>query len=147
MRSTVFLLFAALAACGDSSAPGGLDPIVSFKNQSIYTVAMNWWSQSGRASHTVITPSDSVCIVFLAANQFDSVRYEIDDSTYRPAGQGWTKQWSPWFDPRTGIPTASPEEYPYGAEYWVIVWGGRLGPTYGADSNRYATTLPTAPCS
>ena len=146
MKLLSFVVLVAVLACGDSSGPKGLDPIVSFENQSPYKVAMNWWSQSGLVSHTEINVGDSTCIVFLAADANDSVRYEIDDSTYRPVGTGWSKQWSPWFDPRSGIPTANPSEYPYGAEYWVIIWGGKLGPAYGADSNKYATTLPARPC-
>lgn len=144
-RSTVFLVL--LAACAkDPTALAGLDPTVSFKNASPYPVAMDWYAQSGLKQHTRIARGDSVCITFTSTTLTDSVRFVVDDSTYRPINTGWQMLWSPWFDPRTGIPTAGANEYPYGTEYWVFVWGGLLGPAYGADSLKYATTLPKAPC-
>jgi len=113
LRRAIVLL-ALLAACSSASGPQGLDPTVSFKNASPYTVAMDWYAQSGLAKHTVIPTGDSLCIVFFSSGATDSVRYVIDDSTYRPAGTGWSKQWSPWFNPQTGI-TADAVSYPDGA--------------------------------
>lgn len=142
-----------LAACGKESTapakPAGLDPTVSFSNVSLYPVAMDWYSQSGLASHTRINAGDSTCIIFLSAGLLDSVRYVIDDSTYRPANSlGSSRQWSPWFDPTTGIvKNGIPQgNYPYGMEYWVIVWGGHIGPKYGADSLKYSAIVATPPC-
>lgn len=146
MKRILFLTL--LVACSkDSSGPAGLDPTVSFKNVSPYIVAMDWYAQSGLASHTVIRSGDSTCIIFLSTSRTDSVRFVIDDSTYRPAGTGWAKQWSPWFDPTTGITTTNAADFPLGAEYWVYVWGGKLGPAYGADSAYNSTTVAKAPCS
>lgn len=141
-----------LAACSKSAPsappdPIGLDPTVSFKNVSLYPVAMDWYSQSGLSSHTLIRNGDSTCIIFLSAGPVDSVRFVIDDSTYRPANAlGSAKVWSPWFDPTTGIPNAGAGAYPFGLEYWVIIWGGHIGPAYGADSSKWSAVVAAPPC-
>lgn len=149
MKYVALLLL--LVACSKSAPSGppdptGLDPTVSFRNVSPYDVAMDWYSKSGLSLHTKILRGDSTCIIFLSASSVDSVRYVIDDSTYRPANSGWSMQWSPWFDPKTGIPNAGAGAYPYGLEYWVIVWGGHIGPAYGADSMKYSAVIATPPC-
>lgn len=152
MRCTTLIAAALiLTACSKSAtAPTvtGLDPTVSFKNASSYDVGMDWYSQSGLSLHTKILRGDSTCIIFLSASAVDSVRFVIDDSTYRPAGSGNAMIWSPWFNPTTGIVLSGvPQaDYPFGAEYWVFVWGGHIGPAYGADSSKYSAIVATPPC-
>jgi hypothetical protein len=152
-RLTAAVVLSAVA-CSSSThsvtAPKGLDPTVSFKvaKSSVggSSVAMSWWSQSGQVQRTVVAVGDSVCIRFESSTPTDSVRFEVlDPANYSGTG-AYTQSISPWFDPTTGVVTSDPSAYPFGAEYWVFVWGGELGPAYGADSSHYATVIDHAPC-
>jgi len=112
-----------LAACSKSPAgPAGLDPIVLTKNlQSTYPASITWWDQSGQVQRTVLSSNSTTCVKFTATNLADSVRFEIviGDTTGGPGQPEWYKQWSPWFDPKTGV-GPDVHSYPYGAEFWTL---------------------------
>ena len=122
-RSTIILVLAtALAACGSSTGPQGKDPTVLMDNQSsIGTITLVWWDQSGQQATFATGPHQSLCAIFTATTLADSVRFMVyvGDTLSTSGDSRWSKNWSPWFDPATGLPTAGPGAYPDGAEYWT----------------------------
>jgi hypothetical protein len=123
MRTSRFAIaaLALLVACKDQS-PRGLDPIVKITNEQpgvFPRAVMAWYSQSGLARVDTIPPGATECVEFTSATPTDSVRFVVvvGDTA---GGGSWAKQESPWFDPTTGIPTAAPGSYPFGAEYWTV---------------------------
>lgn len=131
-----------ITACGDSSGPGGLDPIVLATNdQGTYLpVVITWWDQSGQALETTVPSFTQRCIKFTSTTPTDSVRYEVVVGDTTGANGPWSKQWSPWFDPRTGIPTANASAYPHGAEFWTVVVNDQTG------SGAVMQAVEKAPC-
>ncbi len=120
MKTTCLALLVLLAACSNASGPPGLDPIVLAKNnQSTYPASITWWDQSGQVQQTVLPGASTTCVKFTATNLADSVRFEIVVGDTTSTTTEWYKQWSPWFDPKTGL-SSQPGVYPNGAEFWTL---------------------------
>ena len=146
MNRYLVLAVMLLAACSkDSTGPKkptpGLDPVVLFNNAGPYSpvqdaVVFTWYDQSGQVQQTTIPWGTQTCIKFTATKLADSVRFMFFAGDTTGQIGHFYKQWSPWFDPKTGIPNAGAGAYPYGAEYW---W-------FDFTKNPYAGTLPAAPC-
>ncbi len=141
MQRILAVLIILVAACKAATAPTGLDPTILFHNAGQYAPVLNadltfiWWDQSGQVQQTVIPWGGTACIKFTATTPADSVRFEFFMGDTTGASGAWYKQWSPWFDPATGI-TRDTAAYPHGAEYWWFDW----------SKNPYAGTLLSAPC-
>lgn len=122
MRFSV-LLTAAIAlmlACGDGSGPLGLDPIVLVENQQgIFPASITWWDQSGKVQSTILPSHQTTCVKFVTTTATDSARFVITLGDTTGANGAWAKQWSPWFDPKTGL-AKDTVEYPHGAEFWTL---------------------------
>jgi hypothetical protein len=124
---TAVALVVLVASCKDQAPkPAGLDPIVLVNNnQSAFPASMTWYSQSGQVLATTFPANTSTCIDFTSSTVTDSVRFVVVLGDTTGHNGPWAKGWSPWFDPRTGLPTAAPEAYPDGAEYWTLdITGG-----------------------
>lgn len=118
------------ASCKDQShKPLGLDPIVLVSNpQSTYSpVVLAFYDQSGQAQVNTFAPFESRCVEFTSASEADSVRFVVVVGDTLGQHGPYSKQWSPWFDPRTGIPGANPDEYPHGLEYWKLTVNDQAG--------------------
>lgn len=144
-RCLVGLTLLLLAACSGagSTGPRGLDPTVLITNDNGYApLVVSWYDQSGQSRvDTVRVGAAPKCTQFFATLPTDSVRFVVYMGDTTGAAGLWSKGWSPWFDPKTGLPTASPGQYPDGAEYWTIAATDAHG---GAGFIMKA--VPTAPC-
>jgi len=127
------LLLLALAACAkDSGGPAGLDLIVRVHNAAgPIDLEITWFDQSGQVSTTVVGIGQTACVKFLSTLPTDSVRFITAmgvsslDTLRGAEGTKYSKQWSPWFNPLTGLPTARADQYPFGAEFWTLNVPGR----------------------
>jgi hypothetical protein len=137
----LLLLLVLLAACGDAGGPQGLDPIVLADNvQGAYPASITWFDQSGQVQHTVLPGFVETCVKFVSTKATDSVRYIVVVGDTTDPNASWSKQWSPWFDPLTGIPSESVvDQYPDGAEYWTL----KIGPQV---SEILMTAVKQPPC-
>lgn len=138
-RVAVGVVVAGLVACGDASGPQGLDPIVLAENtQGIFRAVIVWWDQSGKREETVIPAFSTTCVKFVSTLATDSVRFlVVVGDTTGANGQPWAKQWSPWFNPKTGV-TSDKAVYPDGAEYWTM--------TISDAPGAIMKTVKSAPC-
>jgi len=121
------LAIACIAACSGATGPktitppAGLDPVVRGINPSATALYVAWYSQSGLSQVDTFPGSSDRCTVFTSASPVDSLRFVawIGDTL----GAGWSKQTSPWFDPRSGVSSDSALNalnYPHGAEFWTV---------------------------
>jgi len=150
MPRTLLLLAALLAACGEQSPTAlslhGLDPTVLIANKAgPEAVIFTWFDQSGQVSTVTVAMGVTQCVKFTATTLADSVRFIAAmgnttslDTLPGPLGTPWSKSWSPWFDPATGLPKASTGSYPFGAEYWTLT----VATPYGL----LMTTVKDPPC-
>lgn len=86
-------LLLALAACGDSSGPGGVDPIVQIVNNSSQPVAFEWRDGQGVFGADTIRPGAQACENFFA--RADSAYFHAE-MFGGPMTDAYT---APWFDP------------------------------------------------
>jgi len=136
------LLFTVLlAACsgagpdGITSPPVGLDPIVRGINHAATVAYVAWYSQAGLHQVDTFPGNSDRCAAFTSATPIDSIRFVawIGDTL----GAGWSKQTSPWFDPRSGLgsdPALNALNYPHGAEFWTVTIANATTFTMAADS-------------
>jgi hypothetical protein len=122
VKHLVLALAAAAALACKDQGPKGLDPIVLVKNEQsdLSPVTMTWYDQSGQVQFNTFAPFETRCVEFTSASETDSVRFVVTVGDTTGNNGPWHVATSPWFDPRTGLPTASPEAYPDGAEYWTL---------------------------
>lgn len=129
--AAVLAIAVAAVGCKDQG-PQGLDPVVLAKNQqNVLPVVITWFDQSGQVQVTPVPANGQTCIHFTSTLATDSVRYVVTVGDTTGANGPWAKQWSPWFDPLTGV-TADAAEYPFGAEYWTLTVGAGGGVEMGA---------------
>jgi len=127
MRAFTVTLLLLLVACGGSTGPAGLDPTVLVTNDSgPVGFSLTWFDQSGQVATVAVPMGTTQCVHFTSTQIADSVRFiaamgasSLDTLPGRP-GTTWTKSWSPWFDPKNGLPTASPGQYPFGLENMTL---------------------------
>lgn len=130
MRCLALLLSVmVLAACGkDGTGPKGLDPTVLVTNAAgPDTLHLTWFDQSGQVAVFHIAMGTSACVHFTSTLPADSVRFFVimGDST---PGHQYAYQFSPWFDPATGVGPDS-TQYPFGAENWTLTVSTAFGLT------------------
>lgn len=138
MKRLALLLL--LVACSkDSTGPAGLDPIVLARNnQGTVPATLTWWDQSGQSKTSVLPAFGALCAKFTSTTLADSVRFEIVVGDTTGANGSWSKQWSPWFDPKTGVTSAASGSYPDGAEFWTL--------DVASTTDILMRTVKSAPC-
>lgn len=104
MLNRIAFLATALLIAGCAKSPTAPlvrpDPTVLIKSQlgPQDTVRMTWWDKSNQSVTFTVPTFTNFCAHFTATLPGDSVRYEIDAF----GDGGWSKQWSPWFNPLIG---------------------------------------------
>src|SRR5437879_5474271 len=103
-RSLILLAF--LAACHSTTEPKGLDPVVLITNTGggPMPIILTWWDYSGQVATWTVPVGATQCIHFVTTLPTDSVRFMVFSGDSTPGSQfGYLKEWSPWFDPKTGL--------------------------------------------
>lgn len=87
-----------LAACGDSSGPGGIDPTVDITNQTPWPASFEWRDGQGVLGGATIAGNSRQCVRFFA--RADSAYWEIEASDLsNPSAPNTSTYTAPWFDP------------------------------------------------
>lgn len=95
---TSLLLLVLLVACGDSSGPAGIDPVVDITNQTQWPVYFQWRDGQGVVGADVIPAMTRRCERFFA--RADSAYWQITASDLTiPSDPKTSIYTAPWFDP------------------------------------------------